>query len=206
MVRPLPLSRRKALVDMDPDTLVRVYTWQHPEGWKAAVERGYLTGSHGSDEAYGGDMVRSYEWMRSQMARRIAGFSGDLPVWAHLKNQNPRRIETIRNRVRIIAMVPRGRMILSDLQTWDIVINDGAICMDEDEFDAFPEDGDVTQTWDRVFEIVDGPWHDGNWFKAPADVQACIDRITLDEIVSVRHPDPRRAVRTGRRRVGGRDA
>lgn len=190
-------------MDMDPRTLVRVYTWQHPKGWEAALERGHLTGSHGSDEAYDGDMVKPYEWMRDQMAQRIEDFSGDLPVWAHLKNQNPRRIETIRNRVRIIAMIPRGRMLLSDLQTWDLPVNDGPICMDEAEYDAFPEDRDVRETWDRVFEIVDRPWHDGNWIKAPTDIQACIDRIALDEIVSVRHPDPRRAARAGRRKVGG---
>jgi hypothetical protein len=206
MVRPLPLSRRRALVDMDPRTLVRVYTWQYPKGWDAALERGHLTGSHGSDETYGGDMDRYYEWMRSRMAERIPGFSGDLPVWAHLKGQNPRRIESIRNRVRIIAMVPRGRMLISDLQAWDMAIVDGPICENEAEYDAFPEDRDVTETWHRAFEIIDQPRHDGRWAKAPTDLQACVDRIALDEIVSVRHPDPRRAARAGRRKVGGPDS
>jgi len=190
MTKPLALSHRIRLRDMDPEELVRVYTWQHVDGWEASKERGHLTGSHGrphEEDLWDGP----YEWMRSAMAERIPGFSGDLPVWTWLKRENPRRAHWIRDRVRIIADVPRGRMLLSDYELWHLPLNRGAICLTPEEDEAYPHDtaGDaIMDTWHHVLDIVGGPHRTRDWLGVPDTIQACVDRIGIDEIVSVRMP------------------
>lgn len=190
MTKPLALSHRIRLRDMRPDEIVRVYTWQDLEGWRAAERRGHLTGSHGHSD--GDDSWdRPYEWMRRAMAERIPDFSGDLPVWAWFKRQNPRRSPRLRERVRIIADVPRRRILPSDYDLWHLPLNDGPICLTPEEDDAWPHEHGhpaIEETWHHVFEIVEGPGRTRDWLGRPDYIQACVDRIRMDEIVSVRMP------------------
>lgn len=176
---------------MDPDAPLRVHTWQDVAGWEAARMRGHLTGSHGHPLVDDPAWDRAYEWMRGAMAERIPGFSGDLPVWCWMKRQNPRRAYWIRDRVRITAIVPRRRVLLSDYELWHLPLNNGAICLTREEDDAWPHphgDPIVMETWHHVLEIVERPGASWDWMGQPSIIQACVDRIGLDEIVSVRPP------------------
>jgi hypothetical protein len=195
MIKPLPASRRAALMEMGPDEPVRLYSYQHPDAWAAARDREWLTGDHGHVDDFLGDWGKvPYEWMRSQMAERIPGFSGELPVWAWLKRHNPRSTKWIRRNVRITAIVPRRRILLSDYDSWHLPLNDGAILLTREEDEAWEHHDDpveVQATWHRCLEIRDMPWHSYDWAAPPSLIQACVDRIRLDEIVGVRMPGRR---------------
>jgi len=199
MIKQLPASRRAALMEMGPDEPLRVHTYQHVDAWSAAVERGFLTGDHGHVDDFLGDWGKvPYEWMRSQMAERMPDFSGDLPVWAWLKRHNPRSTDWIRDSVRITAIVPRRRVLLSDYDLWHLPLNNGAICLTREEDAAWSHphgDPIMKTTWHHCLEIRDMPWHDRDWIAPPTLVQACVDRIRLDEVVSVRMPGRRRKKR-----------
>ena len=180
---------------MDPSALLRVHTWQHPAAWAAALDRGYLTGSHGHRDDPDDDLFDApYEWIRDEMAKVVPDFSGDLPVWAWPKTQNPRRNPYHRRRVRITALVPRARALPSDYELWHLPLNRGNVPLTRAEDDAWDlphGHPDVRTTWHRVLEIVGHEGAERDFIGSPSIIQLCVDRIRLDEIVSVRHPDGR---------------
>lgn len=192
-MKPLPASRRDALSRMHPNDMVRVYTYQHPDAWTAALRTGYLTGEGAPVDPDWDDIVgTAYGWMRRAMSERIPSHTGDLPVWCWLKRTNPRRHRWTKGRVRITALVPRGRMLLSDYEAWHLPLNRGAITLSEDDerqWDPHHGTPKVQETWHRVLDIVDRPADVAAWLGQPAVVQACVDRIRLSEITSVRHPE-----------------
>lgn len=191
MIKPELASRRRALAAMCPDQPVRVYTYQHPGAWAAALARGYLTGEGIPDREIWTEYDEPYAWMRGQMSERLPAHSGDLPVWCWLKRRNPRNAAWIGGKVRITALVPRGRMLISDHTLWEGILNGCPIMLDEREWDdwqAAPEDRRVpaSATWDEVFTITDRTGVDLQWIRNAEALQACVDRIMLAEVVDVR--------------------
>lgn len=203
-------SHIQRLMTMDPNELVRVYTRQHPDAWKIAQEVGYLTGSHGFDPEEDGLFSYPYEWMRQQMAARMPDFSGDLPVWAWFKRQNERKWQTSWIREdrattpilpRIIALVPRRRILASCYEMWHTHLNNWHISNSQEEDDAFdakwptykapgsdPEyQADTEVHWGEVFNIhLPRSPYMTEMFGRVDVVQACVDRIYLNEVQSVR--------------------
>lgn len=202
------------LMRMPPHELVRVYTRQHQDAWRVARDRGYLTGSHGvEDEEVNGDFQYPYEWMRRMMAERIPDFTGDLPVWAWVKRQNERKWVTSWNVAdraiipvmpRIIALVPRQRILLSCYDLWHAHLNNWNIALSEEEeraYDArwpsykipgedpeYQEDTEVN--WPLVLDLDSPrPRYVQDTHGRLSRVQACVDRIYLDEVQSVRWAD-----------------
>ena len=195
-MKPIPLSRRKALLAAAPDTTVRVYTLQHAAAWEAATARGYLTGEPLYAEPY---FMRSYGWMRFQMSERLTAFSGDFPIWAWLKRPNMRQWHFDKEPgVMIVADVPLARLLLSDYDAWHAVLNNWWVSISEEEDDRFEKDGVIpSETWPRIFDILGSePGLDRRWAGSKAYLQACVDRIYLDEVVRTRVEQGR----TGRNR------
>ena len=198
--RTIPLSRVQKMLALPPDTLVRVYTHQHASAVREAELRGYLTGEHPYADSY---LRQGYEWMRNQMSECIENFSGDLPVWAWAKRPyvaRKRNVDARDDRVRVTAMVPRGRFIVSCFHDWHNCLNRSPIVKSHREYDeyekTFPlgsrdpqEDDYVVSTWHRVFEFENRTdaeeleWRGSNKKAIP---QLCIDRIYWDEVIRVR--------------------
>lgn len=186
-----PASRRRALADMPDDRPVRVYTYQEPAAWAAALARGYLTGEDVPDEQRWTDYEAAYLWMRSQMSERLQSHSGDLPVWCWLRRRNPRNTAWIGGKVRITAVVPRGRMLISDHVLWEGILNGGPIMLDEGSWDAWHAAEaalrpPASSTWGEVFTITDRADVDLGWIRNAETLQACVDRIMIREVVDVR--------------------
>lgn len=198
-------TRRKFL-DMDTNAPVKVWTTQHPDAWIEAQRRGWLSGKHpwsymrAEDEDQASpQFVRAYEWMRKMMAERIPEFSGDLPVWCWHKRSNPRQksMRLSEPYVRIAALVPRSRILASGHSEWHSVLN-GMPLVGEEEWYAWDKAtiwgacatgkvaAGVEKTWEGVFDLRPRTGVDAQWMGQPNIVQFCVDRIKLDEIISVR--------------------
>jgi hypothetical protein len=195
------MSRIHDLVNADSEELIRVYSYQKPEGWRASLERGYLTGNHGhgDDDDF---WEFPYRWMRDRMAERIPEFSGDLPVWAWPKRENGKK--RIRDPYsRITALVPRKRILPSCYDLWHMHLNNGFIATSEEEYEEYeslypkhlapgadPEhQRHVERHWEMVFDIAQtrSPWFAKN-YGIVGPVQLCVDRIYLTEIVDIKTP------------------
>lgn len=182
---------------MSPDEIVRIYSVQDAGAWDAARDRGYWTGSYEHIVADEHNYLGPYEWMRQQMAKRLDGFSGDFPIWGFFHRPNMRRRCFFKEpTVLLVADVPRGRMLVSDFSLWHAPLNNWYCAMSEQEDDAFDAEhkggvgpSTVTDamksTWDRVFDL--GPRsQEAMRYVGPCNLlQACVDRIHLDEVVRV---------------------
>ncbi|NUB11251.1 DUF3841 domain-containing protein [Azospirillum brasilense] len=184
-----------------PANYIRLYTYQHRRTLSAAMERGYLTGSedHAFFDADERDhMAWPYTWMLRQMATRLPAYSGDWPVWAYIRRPSWRKFhrswspESRRDLVRITAVVPCERALLSDLDLWHLPLNHAYLSLTEAEDEAVNQfmlsRERIEESWQRIFDIDRAPTADEiRWIRSKRPViQACVDRIYLTEIVSVR--------------------
>ncbi|RYD68580.1 MAG: DUF3841 domain-containing protein [Verrucomicrobiaceae bacterium] len=185
---------------------VRVYSFQSVGAHEAAQARGYWTGDleyveDDFDRQHGCGWKFQYDWMRDQMRFRVPSYSGDYPVWAYLRRPNMRQTPVFQSpTVKLVADVPRQRMLISDYDRWHTCLNNG-YCADTEEedeavdrlraekgFGRTARDAMSLKSWERIFDLSDisDPaklaWMGGQ----PNDLQACIDRIYPEEIVSIR--------------------
>ena len=198
-MRPIPLSRRKALFHAHPDQLIRLYTKQHKTAWQNAQTLGYFSGDHGVfdiDDDTGVDYTyhKPYDWMRDQMAKLIPDFSGERPVWAY-----PKRPVTHKgwhklkdDMILFTALVPRKRILFSDYEPWHMALNDWLMCdteQEDDEWYAMNPRPDPSYSWVKCLDICQDEKAKKYEYYAPTDLtQSCVDRIYLNEIVSVKYP------------------
>jgi hypothetical protein len=186
----LPLSKRLHLINADPDSLIRIYTFQHPKALEIAKVRGYLSGNHGS--AIEG-FEDAYLWMRDQMQLRLSDFSGDFPIWAWPKRLSARSYNPQIDEVRITALVPRKRLLLSDFNGFHYVLNNQELTLSEADFDAITageklsDQASKIRSWQQIFDLSDYNTPLRKWNGNPDKVQICADRIFLCEIVSLRY-------------------
>ncbi len=169
---------------------MRLYSIQSPSVIESAERRGYLTGGidYLDDEIF----RVAYEWMRMQMARRIANFSGDYPVWAWVKRPDLRRSGHEKRGTHMLMLtleIPKRRVLVSDFEGWVYApINDHYLCEGEEEDARLrrrenpPSEEERRQSWEKIFKPPRHPgWYgDGDWW------QACVDRVYLQEIVARR--------------------
>lgn len=173
---------------------VRAYTLQSAAAWDLALERGYMTGSRDHVDEHD---LGPYLWMVEQMGLRIDGHSGDFPIWAFFHRPNMRQRPFFdAPTVLIVADVPRSRMLISDFDLWHDPLNSWYCALTHEESDAF--DGShvggtgpafvtdaMRSTWERVFDLAPRPPEVLRFAGPGCRLQACIDRITIDEVVSV---------------------
>jgi len=186
----IPRSRLEAFYSLPADSLVRVYSYQEIEALERIETLGYLTGP--SEENVDRFFKPAYDWMREQMATRVPDYSGEYPVWAWLKRPSTKNKErryrgTETHKVRIIAKVPKKRILLSDYDRWHMPLNNSPCTRTESEYDLWQ--GDPRPSWEQVFDFT--PWkteEEISWLGSPDRmiVQACIDRIYAEEIISIR--------------------
>ncbi|MDG5497723.1 DUF3841 domain-containing protein [Niveispirillum sp. BGYR6] len=186
MVRPVNINRVKAIIAKRVP-FVRVYSYQDEAVLERLKTQGFINGNHPH-----GFMTGPYRWMRNQMAERLPDFSGDLPIWAWLRRWDRYKIKRNTEKlVRITATVPVQRVLLSNFDSWHIVLNLGYMAETEAEDDAFdaaqhaPADKIrlCQESWKRVFDPDLRYCDSRSW-------QVCVDRIYAHEVVDLRQHDP----------------
>ena len=209
MATDLPLSRVQQLLALHPDAPVRVYTLQHPGAVAAARSRGYLTcdpayafeaeDDPSDSDAAGDGFAAAYRWIKDRMAERIDGFSGDFPVFCWLKRPSAKPLPaSFGPMMRVSALVPCRRILLS----WHdgfLTIGNTALFRPPEHFnrtsmasaEIMTDDGGETSrqatetSWHGILDVAN-PAFWPTRRRAHDLVQACVDRIYLDEVYSIR--------------------
>ncbi|MES2497564.1 MAG: DUF3841 domain-containing protein [Pseudomonadota bacterium] len=214
----LPIARARRLLTLPPSALVRLYSYQGQSAWDLAKARGYWTGSDPALEDGEMGWGPAYSWMRSRMAERVPGFTGDFPMWAWMKRPSAKakaiKYHGMSANVRLTVVVPRSRIVFSDYMAWHFVLNRTLNCATEAEWNAH------CALWPLHWAVGDEQYKAGylasiepSWraclsFEPVNDpaalswsgstkrfiVQACVDRFYWHEIVAVRRFDPKRIV------------
>lgn len=190
-MKTVPLSRLRKFESLPPQSLVRVYTLQGDEAMDNLSRDGYLSGDSQHIEQ-DGDWKEAYAWMRSQMEKRIPDFSGDYPIWTWLKRPSskpkPCRYRGTGENNRVIALVPKSRILLSDYDLWHSPLNNSPIYRTEPDFDLDALRDDPRSTWEQIFSFPLRSREEIYWLGSMNGlrVQGCVDRIYSHEIVSTR--------------------
>ena len=161
---------------------------------------------HLGENSFGFDFA--FDWLAEQMTKRIGDppVGVQYPVWAWYaldgKNKKPdlRRTEFrhhTEDHVCLEIEIPDVHVLLSDEETWHIILNNGYFCAANDDagidaeyewFDALPESEKYQvklQSWDRLFDL-DADYNPARF------VQATFWELLLDQVKSVRYFKGRR--------------
>jgi len=179
---------------------LRVWTIQPFEVWERLQMSGllYADGRHIPPE-----LRFAYQWMRDQMVKRIAGYSGRYPWWgwAHPKPD-----------LRCAGHLPRGtrgvrlelelhdqEVLLSDFDAWHFVLNQGYLALNEAEFEDFYRRFDavvadphawpppkswhtaIVASWGRIFDL-DALATNPDWSGPEGYIQATFECLRLEDV------------------------
>jgi len=192
-----------------------LYTFQSPGALREAKKTGYITSSEkwarehwneGSDHDWWEGKVglrnwtlkETYEYMIKQMAKRVPNYSGDYPVWAY--GWKPElvyyRPEYKAGQIYMTIDVPEERVMLSSFEGYHFVMGGNYFAISEEEDRAiekkYPNPNDIPRdiiekSWERIFDK--DLKYDPDWL-GDLDWQACIDRVYLHEIKTIRQLKP----------------
>lgn len=98
---------------------IRLWTIQPSAVWEQIASRGTLT----VDPRHAADLHDAYEWLRAELGRRIPGYTGCHPWWAHCTRPDLRRARHERNQgeryVLIELCLPRPHAVVFPAWAWD---------------------------------------------------------------------------------------
>ena len=117
----------------------------------------------------------AYAWMNERLAERIgaAPVGVTYPIWAWYRYDGDfAHWNGGGTFVKIVLDIDPERVVLSDFDDWNCILNGGPVVTDEDEDDVFEEEN-IRKTWERVFH------DDGEC------VQACFWELRSDDVLSV---------------------
>lgn len=163
------------------------------------------------------DFNKAYNWLAEQMKWRIGNPPDGVkyPIWAwhtlNWRHQKPdlRRIEFRHHdeeQVCIELEIPDEDVLLSDEETWHIVLNDGYYGGSTNESDfkiehawlksLRPEEQKRVKenSWEKIFAVFSPV--DTEWDRRGMFIQATFWELRLNQVISVRHFKGRKSKRT----------
>lgn len=150
------------------------------------------------------NMRPAYAWMMQQMERRLPEYGGGFPVWLWHRPRpdfrNPGHLPRGTHGVLIEVELPRERVLLSDFETWNGVLNRFYLALSDREerdwnrrtagLDQYsgplpePYESELLMIWERIFELAvlkrSRRWGPIN------KIQAVTERVLLSEVRDVR--------------------
>ena len=149
------------------------------------------------------DLAFAYDWMSKQMNARIGNPPKGVkyPIWAWYQWEGKRkrmdqRLSGYAKRgtplVQITFEADADSFLLSDFDEWHNVLANQYVAIDEADWDWFygqtphPQQCDVTQSWERIFDITHFV---PKWDCAPEEksIQATLWKIHISQIKKVEH-------------------
>ncbi len=195
-----------------PET-VRLWTIQPLWVWERLYEQKTLF-SNPSQLEYFSDLKDDYDWMRGQMRRRLPDYLDHYPWWAydHKTDLRHRHTDSNRQHVRLELGVPQERVLLSAYGAWHFALNKFYLpyAVEDAEYqresDAWDEELEqhglnpysgrplpepwhtrMTASWERIFDVED--------LRETNTIQACFERLDLEDVVKVTVFTPRPFIR-----------
>lgn len=197
---------------------VTIYSVQHKDVLKTLTNKGFLSGNHKFSLINRSDwkfLKISYDWIKTQMSKRLKNYSGEYPVWGWLERPSLVHMRTGfgPDQVLITAEVPVERILLSDFDLFHDVIMGNLISYDvkklmdsvtqinEKEYEAgiekdrrykyVPTQKELEDGWELIFDVTYKPKNKKlKEYIGLSDegrtIQVCIDKIFLDEIINIK--------------------
>lgn len=194
------ISTEEAVRKSKTDTVYEMWTIQSLRTWDRLQAQGVLRtdGRRIHDRDF---MRKPYRWLMSQMKERLPVYRGRYPVWAwyHPKPDLRRSAHAVSGtmNVRLKIRVPASRVLLSDFESWHLVLNNGICSWTEGEDYCVREDiarGDRDKlaalfeekykSWERVLDLDANLTRDEEWLGDFYAIQAVMEEVRLDEVVS----------------------
>ena len=177
-------GEQKATALGDPTDTLRVWTIQHIEAWEPFQRDGVLKGD---GRRIFPEFRPAYHWLKDQMARRIAGYSGGYPVWLWYVPKPDLRSSGHLPRgasgVRIELEIPRSRILLMDFQAWHCVLMGQYLAL------SSPEDREwgkreVRHSWERIFDLP--ALNRSHLWRPVRQIQGVTEYVRMEEVTEIR--------------------
>lgn len=195
--------------------VMRLWTLQPLKIWQILQESGIFRCA--PEKCSMPEFQKQYKWLAEQMCRKVgpAPYGIKLPVWAwykqNFKNEKPdlrserwRCGEENQDYVCMELSIDENRVMLSDFDSWVIILNDGLISASEEEYEELknkyeylPDNEKFSfkqENWKRVFDITP---YDNEWRVCGKWIQATFWELKIEDVKLVKF------FRTGIRKSGG---
>jgi hypothetical protein len=189
---------------------MRVWTIQPLGVWRSLCRQGSLQVSPDALK-YGGYIPPAYEWLQSQLAKRLSCYTGHLPWWVYCQKPDLRRHRhALRSGVvgvRLELEVSEASLLTFPSWAWHQVFCEDYLALTREEYDqwmaglrrACPDEdvwpppepwrSQVEASWERLFsaELPSLSWNwDYEWARKPS-TEGVLETIRLDDVRRVRH-------------------
>lgn len=163
-----------------------VYTVHPVHHYKRLLEQGYLEGVERHAM-----FPESYRWMMGQMAERIPGYDGEtypMWVWKRPKGLGQAALGKRGSRCVMLTLdVPEEQILWSSFGDWHMVLNNGPVTFDEEEWESFGRYRDrdmerVRASWPRIFDEAWLRSRPDDWASQNYEWQGVTPRITADMV------------------------
>jgi hypothetical protein len=148
-----------------------------------------------------------YEWMRQQMAKRLANYQGHCPWWAWVRWTNEKPMPDLRSwdnelncfaeeeaAVRLELVLADHEVLCSDFGSWCLALTDEYVAKTQAEQQHWESLAPQQQThdrleqsWEAIFDLNethwDIPWRTYN----PLRVQGVFEHLRLQDVTKVTH-------------------
>lgn len=176
--------RKRATVLGIPTDTLRVWTIQRMEAWKSFRRDGVLGGD---GRRIWSEFRPAYHWLKDQMARRIAGYSGGYPVWLwHVPKPDLRssgHLPRGARGIRIELEMPRARILLMDFQAWHCTLMGQFLELSAREDREWKRRA-VRRSWERVFDLP--ALNRSRLWRPVRQVQGVTEYVRMEEVTEIR--------------------
>lgn len=132
------------------------YTIQSIDKWNHAKQVGYL---EGNKEYINNGFLKTYKWMIKQMQKRLPKYKGEYPIWLWTsKDLESKKVLIKENKTILLEVnIPEEDVLLSDTETYQMVLNDLFVFLNKDEYIEIEENplNSITkeESWERIFDL-----------------------------------------------------
>ena len=179
-----------------------LWTIQHEDAFKEFERTGILRANN--NHLFCEDDFRfAYDWLSQEMVKRIGPPPANVryPVWAWYQWEGARKRRDLRESgyaergtpmVQIEFVADSESFMLSDFDTWNLILANHFVANNEQEWDLFyeihpnPKQSDVEASWAKVFDLNS---YALNWTSSPEEksIQATLWQIEMSQVKKVEH-------------------
>jgi hypothetical protein len=150
---------------------MKYYTLQMLDAWNEAKEKVYLIGN--KDFAIP-EFQRYYQWMMSQMSKRLKDYNNEYPIWLWLSLDHVNIESTLDyDYVLLEIELDEDKVLLSKFDAWHVILNDGYF---GDDIEGVNQEKD----WEMLFDV--DKLIELEFTSDDEDYQGVTGRINLDNI------------------------